>query len=71
MERICTDQPTITVKLPKAYIKEDLLINYEEIITHKNLASWSYLDRVKAQFNQYEGEIPIGMIIGTNCIKAV
>ena len=57
--------------LPKAYCKDVLPIDYEEIITLDQLNGWDYLERVAQQYHQHGQDIPIGMIIGSNCKKAV
>ena len=64
------------IPLPKTYIKESLPVDHNEIISVKTIEQFSYLQRVAKEIQHYptlaeQNEIPISLIIGSNCPKAV
>ena len=59
------------IEIKKAYSKEDLSIDHNEIVTIDTLRKWDYLDSVTKDFHHYGNDIPIAMIIGSNVQKAV
>ena len=59
------------IPLPKTYCKEDLLIDHDEIVDVETLKEYHYLEGVAKEFHRYGNDIPIALIIGSNCQKAV
>ena len=59
------------IKLPKTYCKDNLSIDYQEIVNIDDLKQWDYLSSISHEFHQYKSDIPIALIIGSNCPKAV
>ena len=59
------------IPLPKTYCKEDLLIDHNEIVSIDSLKEYHYLEGVAKEFHRYGNDIPIALIIGSNCQKAV
>ena len=57
--------------LPKTYCKDDLSIEYQEIVNIDDLKKWDYLSGITHEFHRYKNNIPIALIIGSNCPKAV
>ena len=59
------------IAIPKAYCKDDLAIDYNEIVTVEGLKEWDYLSNVTGEFHRYGNDIPIAMIIGSDVPRAV
>ena len=62
---------TTPIEIKKAYSKDDLSIDHNEIVTIDTLKQWDYLENVTKEFHRYGNDIPIAMIIGSNVQKAV
>ena len=58
------------ISLPKVYLKKTLPVEKEEVVTPEKVSKWKYLDEIKSEITQTD-DIEIGMLIGTNCMKAL
>ena len=58
------------IKLPKNYTTSDLPTDANEVATKEKLRKWEYLDNISKKTCQ-DDNIKIGILIGTNCSKAI
>ena len=58
------------VKLPVAYSKRGLPMDKEDIPKAENLSRWNYLKEVVRSMPEVK-DIPLGLLIGNNCPKAL
>ena len=58
------------IELPRANSKQSLPVEREEIATPNKIKKWDYLKSISREINQQD-DIEIGMLIGTNCMKAL
>lgn len=67
------------VPLPRTYLKDVLPVDHNEIMSAETIRQWHYLERVANQIRhpdlpqnpEQDKSIPIALIVGTNCVKAV
>jgi len=59
------------VDLPKCYTRLTLPADGSEIATPENIEQWSYLSRIKRHLPEVSNQSVIGLLIGTNCPKAL
>jgi hypothetical protein len=59
------------VQLPKVYTQEQLPIDPGEIPSHSLLHRWSHLKGLAAEMPERDTNIPIGLLIGANYVKAL
>ena len=57
------------VDLPVTYMKEDLLVDDEDVATPEKIRKWKYLERIAGEITQGQS-ISIGLLTGGNCSKA-
>ena len=67
---------SVQISLAKAYIKEDLPVDHKEIISVETIQQFDYLRRITNEMQHYpkvsdQDQVPIALIIGSNCPKAV
>ena len=58
------------VKIPKAFSRDELQVDAEDIATPEKIAKWEYLDEILHEISQ-SPEVEIGLLIGANCSKAL
>ena len=58
------------IELPKAYSKNCLPVEREEIGTPDKIERWEYLKPISKVITEMDN-IEVGMLIGTNCMKAL
>ena len=58
------------IDLPVTYMKEDLLVDDEDVATPEKIRKWKYLERIAGEITQGQG-ISIGLLIGGNCSKTL
>ena len=67
------------VSLPRTYLKDTLPVDHNEIMPIETIRQWQYLNRVANQMDhpdlprhpELDKSIPIALIVGTNCVRAV
>lgn len=57
--------------LPKTFTQEELPINVHEIPSHDALKQWPHLTRLLSKMPDRDETIPVGLLIGANCPKAL
>ena len=58
------------VKIPKAFSRDELQVDAEDIATPEKIAKWEYLDEILHEISQ-SSDVEIGLLIGANCSKAL
>ena len=58
------------IELPKAYSKNCLPVEKEEIATLDKIEQWEYLKPISKVITQMDN-IDVGVLIGANCMKAL
>ena len=58
------------VKIPKAFSRDELQVDAEDIATPEKIAKWEYLDEILHEISQ-SSDVEIGFLIGANCSKAL
>jgi len=59
------------IKLPTSYSREGLSFNEEEVPTADNIKHWQHLHTILEKLPAYDSTLPLGLIIGANCPKAL
>ena len=59
------------IKLPTSYSREVITFNEEEVPTADNIKHWNHLHSIIEKLPAYDSTIPLGLIIGANCPKAL
>ena len=59
------------IKLPTSYSREGLSFNEEEVPTAENIKQWQHLYTIIEKLPAYDSTLPLGLIIGANCPKAL
>ena len=62
---------TSQVQLPTAYSREFLAVDPEEIPTPSKISCWDHLEKLVQKIPDYDPSIPIGLMIGGDCPKAI
>ncbi len=62
---------SVDLKLPPAFSRPALAVEKEEIPTPSRIDSWPHLHTLKQKISEYDPSIPIGLMIGGNCPKAL
>ena len=65
----CSSRKTIC--LPKTYSKSYIPLERAEIPTQENISEWDYLHPIIESFPSSKENIPVGILIGGNCLKAM
>ena len=58
------------LKLPLTYSREHLAVSEDEIPTPASVRPWKHLESVASKLPEYDPNIPIGLMIGSDCPKA-
>ena len=58
------------VKIPKAFLRDELQVDAEDIATPEKIAKWEYLDEILHEISQ-SSDVEIGLLTGANCSKAL
>ena len=58
------------VKKPKAFSRDELQVDTEDIATPEKIAKWEYLDEILHEISQ-SSDVEIGLLIGANCSKVL
>ncbi len=61
----------IAIELPRTYSQPNLAVDSEEIPTPSKIRPWAYLQPLQDKLMDYDPSVPIGLMIGGNCPKAV
>ena len=61
----------IAIDLPRTYSQPNLAVDPEEIPTPSKISPWAYLHSLQDKLVNYDPAVPIGLMIGGNCPKAV
>ena len=59
------------LKLPVAFSRPALAVEKDEIPTPSRIDSWPHLHSLKERIPEYDPSVPIGLMIGGNCPKAL
>ena len=59
------------ILLPTGYSRETLPLHGREIPTKEKVKEWKHLERILEHLPKYDASIPLGLIIGANCPKAL
>lgn len=59
------------IRIPKAYSKEKLPVGPEDIASYAVLERWDHLRNLKATLPDFDPKVPIGLIVGQNCPRAL
>ena len=59
------------IGLPKVYMQDALPINISEVPSHSTLMKYPHLSHLTSQMPDRDPNIPIGLLIGVNCPKAL
>ena len=57
------------IKLPRAYTKQDLPVDEQEIATPEQVKKWNYLEGIANEICP-NTDISVGLLIGANCSEA-
>ena len=57
--------------MPTTYSQNGLPADANEIPTPSSIAHWEHLNRLKDEIGEFDKSIPIGLLIGANCPKAL
>ena len=63
--------PVQKVALPETYSRPSLAVDKEEIPTPSRIRKWPHLQRLMDKIPEYDPSIPIGLIIGADCHRAL
>ena len=58
------------IKLPRAYTKQELLVDEQEIATPEKVKRWNYLEGIANEICP-STDISVGLLIGANCVEAL
>ena len=64
------DEDSEWVELPKTFTKRYLPVDQDDIATPSKLKQWKYLEGIMDKISKRD-HISMGLLIGTNCIKAL
>ena len=56
------------MKIPKAFSRDELQVDAEDIANQDKIASWKYLDETLQEISR-SSYVEIGLLIGANCSK--
>ena len=59
------------IKLPTSYSREIISFNEEEVPTADKIKQWQHLHNILEKLPAYDSALPLGLIIGANCPKAL
>jgi hypothetical protein len=59
------------IDLPRAFTREQIPVDHAQIPKPELFSQWSYLHEATAQMPAYMPNLPIGILIGSNCPKAL
>ena len=60
-----------SVPLPKAYVQHSIPVDADEIPSHDMLMKWAHLKNLVSKMPERDANIPVGLLIGANCPKAL
>ena len=60
-----------SIDLPTAYIQKELPFGPSEVPTPEAVSRWQYLKEVTMHLSSLDATIPFGLLIGSNCAKAL
>ena len=60
-----------TVHLPKVYSRTNLPVNSNDVARPSAVRLWSHLKRVADEMPEFDSSIPVGLLIGANCPRAL
>ena len=60
-----------TVDLPVTYTQPELPFGEEDIPTFSKLKDWSQFDKIAKELPVCDSNVPFGLLIGANCVKAL
>ena len=67
-----TNYPSSSVvRLPDTYTREMIPVDEDEIPTPERIKPWQHLHSIVRKIPAYDPSIPIGLLIGANCPKAL
>ena len=59
------------IRLPRVYTHDSLPLDINEVPSHRMLSKWPHLHRLISEMPDRNENIPIGLLIGVNCPKAL
>ena len=59
------------IRLPRVYTQDSLPLDISEVSSHRMLLKWPHLHRLISEMPDRNENIPIGLLIGVNCPKAL
>ena len=71
--KVCADAASgknRCLKIPKAFSRDELQVDAEDIATPEKIAKWEYLDEILHEISQ-SSDVEIGLLIGANWSKAL
>ena len=60
-----------SIKLPSTYTRKEIPASKEEIPRPEWIKSWSHLHRIVDDVPVFLPDVEIGLLIGSNCLKAI
>ena len=60
-----------SITLPRVYTQQQLPIHQNEIPSHAAICKWPHLSKLLSEIPDRDKSVPIGLIIGANCAKAL
>ena len=60
-----------TLSLPTCYTQEKLPVESENIPSPESLSAWPYLASIASSMYRQDRSVPVGLLIGNNCLKAL
>ena len=70
VEGLCEDTGVV-VNLPCVYSRQTIPAKREQIPTKESAVKWPHLHEIAERLPDYDSEIPIGLLIGANCIDGI
>ena len=59
------------IELPTAYSREIIAFHEDEVPTASKIKQWKYLHPLLKKLPEFDASLPLGLIIGANCPKAL
>jgi len=68
---VCAVHGSEYITIPKAYVQDSIPVDVTDIPTRENLRYWPHLKHLEAEMPERDPDIPVGLLIGVNCPKAL
>ena len=71
VENFTSQYGYMPIDLPVAYSQTELPFGVAETPSPDKLEGWSYLNQILPYIPEIDDSIPVGLLIGSNCVKAL